>query len=138
MSYVRTFIQVAEDSVATTGEVPKEMRGRKTVPGLQYELLSAAPYGMTYDDLLYEIHLRRNEIPEAEQETRGGEIRAELLAKEHPCLRTSSLPKRYGWGVHYDDEGRIALYAVDSDEYERLSTPAPDGPTLLTAFRSRR
>jgi len=33
-----------------------------------------------------------------------------LLSKPHPCLRASMLPKRYGWGVHYDGNGRITLY----------------------------
>jgi hypothetical protein len=32
----------------------------------------------------------------------------------------SALPKRYGWGIRNDAEGRIALIAVGSPEYRQL------------------
>jgi hypothetical protein len=35
-------------------------------------------------------------------------------------MRASMLPKKYGWGVHSDAEGRLALVAVGSDSYRRL------------------
>ena len=42
----------------------------------------------------------------------------------------------YEWGLHYDDQGRIALHAVDSAEYERLSQDP--SLTQLRAMRSSR
>jgi hypothetical protein len=37
------------------------------------------------------------------------------------CLRSSPLPKRYGWGVHSNSEGKIAIYAMESNEYKKLA-----------------
>jgi Family of unknown function (DUF6157) len=36
------------------------------------------------------------------------------LSKGHPHLRVSALAKRYGWGIHNNHEGKIALIAVHS------------------------
>jgi len=44
--------------------------------------------------------------------------------------------KRYGWGVHSDSNGRIALYAVESDEYAKLSKDK--NLKHLKAMRSKR
>jgi outer membrane PBP1 activator LpoA protein len=32
-------------------------------------------------------------------------------------MRSSPLVKKYGWGVHSDEGGRIAIYALGTDEY---------------------
>lgn len=58
------------------------------------------------------------------------------FAQPRACLRASSLPKTYGWGLHYDEQGRISLYAVNSAGYAHLS--ADDSLTQLKAMRSRR
>ncbi|MBD0321744.1 MAG: hypothetical protein ICV87_15515, partial [Gemmatimonadetes bacterium] len=123
MSYVDTFILVAEDCPVRTGVVPTA-RGRKgeegktkTIPVLQYELLSQRPYGFTHESLLFAVHVRHKGISEDELATRGDGIRAELFGKPHPWLRASPLPKRYGWGVHYDAQGRIALYGMEAEAY---------------------
>ena len=68
----------------------------------------------------------------------GEAIRAAFFAKPHPCLRASPLPKRYGWGVHYDAHGRIALYAMESEDYRRLSRGGAGDPALVRAMRNRR
>lgn len=136
MSYQNTFIQIAPDSNATSGTVPAPRGTQKTVPLWEFELLSQHPYEFTRDELLFRIHLERQDLmalDEAEKE----QVRAELFSKPHPCLRASALPKRYGWGVHHDAEGRIAIYAVDSAEYTRLSDPA-NGLQQLKAMRSSR
>jgi hypothetical protein len=31
------------------------------------------------------------------------------------------LTKRYGWGVHSDKDGKIALYGCETTEYEKFS-----------------
>nr|WP_281349931.1 DUF6157 family protein [Paenibacillus tengchongensis] len=61
-----------------------------------------------------------------------------MFAKKHPCLRASMLPKRYGWGVHFNGEGRIALYAMESPEYDHYAAGGEPGVKLLDAMRSKR
>jgi hypothetical protein len=100
-------------------------------------VLTESPYHLTHAELLFEVHVRHKSVPVAELGTRADEIRAELLAKPHPCLRASLLPKRYGWGVHYDGEGRIALYPLDSEEYRRFTLPGAVA-NLVSAIRSKR
>jgi hypothetical protein len=135
--YTDTFIQVATDCPETQGVIPIAKGDRKPVHVLQYELLAGHPYRYTHEDLLFEVHVRHRAVPPDERKTRAREIRAELLAKPHPCLRASLLPKKYGWGVHYDGKGRIALYAMESEEYRRF-TQDESGTTRLYALRSRR
>lgn len=53
-------------------------------------------------------------------------------------MRASALGKKYGWGVHYDAHGKMALYGLDSREYEQFTEPRTDGLKLLLAMRSRR
>jgi hypothetical protein len=137
MGYTDTFIRVATDCPATRGVVPVARGDRKPVHVLQYELLSESPYRYTHGDLLFEVHVRHKAIPAEEVKARAREIRAELLAKPHPCLRASLLPKKYGWGVHYDRKGRIALYARESEEYRRFAQGGGD-TMLVYALRSKR
>ena len=56
--------------------------------------------------------------------------------KGHPHLRVSPLAKRYGWGVHNDGDGKLALVAVDSPRYQRLMKDPRT--TKVKAFRSSR
>jgi hypothetical protein len=48
-------------------------------------------------------------------------------------LSASSLVKRYGWGVHIDANGKIALYALGSGEYEMFASD-----TSLTQLKGNR
>ncbi len=131
-NYVNTFIEVADDCPATTGEVPQERNGAKSVAALQFELLAGAPYELTSDDVIFEVYAERAGIP---PEDRPAE-RARFFSKGQPCLRSSPLSKRYGWGTHHDAQGRVALYPVDSEEYERLRTDHALAHTR--AMRSKR
>jgi len=38
----------------------------------------------------------------------------------HACLRASPLVKTYGWGIHHDSEGKVALVGRQTDEYKKL------------------
>jgi hypothetical protein len=51
-------------------------------------------------------------------------------------MRSSALGKRYGWGVHSDPEGRLALYARESERYAQLASD----PEIVhvKALRSKR
>lgn len=138
MSYRNTFIQVAADCPVDHGVVPVAKGDRKPIHVLQYELLSNNPYTYTHEDLLFEVYIRHQSISEDVLQERSEEIWAKLFQKKHPCLRASLLPKKYGWGVHFDQEGKIALYALESVEYQHLMQAGSDGIAQLKAMRSKR
>ncbi|MBK8902680.1 MAG: hypothetical protein IPM53_15940 [Anaerolineaceae bacterium] len=114
-NYFNTFIEVAEDCPATHGEVPP-VKGSKTAATLQFEMLHGHPYEYTSDDVLFAVFATKNGIPE-EELARQREI---FFAKGQPCLRASPLTKRYGWGVHSDDEGKIALFGMETEAYQDM------------------
>lgn len=131
-NYVDTFIEVADDCPVSAAQAPPLTRGLKTSAVLQYEMIIAQPYVFSSDDVLFEVFARRQGLGERERQA----ARQRFFAKDQACLRASPLPKRYGWGVHHDHEGRVALVAVDSDEYRAMT----EDPSLahLKALRSRR
>ena len=131
-NYRSTFIQVAEDCPVQEAEVPRTGPRGKTVASLQHELLAERPYELTSDDLLSDIHAIRNEIPEPERAA----AREAFFAKPQACLRSSPLGKRYGWGFHFDDDGRVALVPLGSDRYAELA--ADTSIKQVKAMRSSR
>ena len=115
-NYRNTFIEIADDCPLKAAEVPLVKGEKRTIANMQYDLLIDAPYEFTSDDLLFNVHVIRNAIDK-------GELKAErerFFSKGQACMRASPLAKRYGWGVHSDHEGRIALYAAGSAEYEKF------------------
>lgn len=109
-----TFIAVAPDCPAREAQIPAKP---DSVAGLQYAMLRNRPYRLTSDDLLFTVHARRNGTVGTSAAT---DDRAEFFARSQACLRTSPLPKRYGWGIHYDADGRVAIYGVETREYREL------------------
>lgn len=99
---------------------------------LQYERLSGDEYAWTSDDLLFDIHCERKEIPTAERESE----REQFFSKGQPCLRTSPLAKTYGWAFHFDSAGRIALLPMDSERVTELE--AEPTVTVRTAMKRSR
>ena len=81
---------------------------------------------------MFAVHAVRNNIAEAEQESK----RAEFFAKGQACLRASPLGKIYGWGIHFDGLGRIALYGRASNDYARFKRD--DRLKHLNAMKSSR
>lgn len=128
-NYRDTFIIVSPDCPAGEGTVPPKPG---TVAAMQYERLTAKPYSMTSDDLLFAIHAERNEIPAKAR----GAARAAFFSKGQPCMRSSPLVKTYGWGVHHDAKERIAIYALGSAQYDALAEGKAD--TVVAGMRSRR
>ena len=112
-NYFNTFIAVAEDCPAEAGEVPPLRGTKKSVANLQFELLRDHPYELTSDEVLFRIHVLRKEVPSTEMDA----AREAFFSKGQPCFRASPLTKRYGWGVHYDAEGRMALVGMDAPAY---------------------
>ncbi len=135
-NYYETFIQVAPDCPVSAAVVPVCKGANKSVPVLEYESLTANPYFYTQADLIFAVYLERLAIPPGELESRREALWAEFFSKSHACLRASSLPKRYGWGVHFDKDGKIAIYPMEGNEYRQLA-----GDTALQqllAMRSKR
>jgi hypothetical protein len=113
-NYFNTFIEVAEDCPATVGEIPPIKGDKKTVANLQFEMLFEHPYKYTSDDVLFSVFATRKEIAKKDR----AKQRTNFFSKGQPCFRSSPLTKRYGWGIHSDEEGKIALYNVGSEEYQ--------------------
>lgn len=131
-NYFDTLIEIAEDCPIEHGEIPPLRGSKKSVANLQYEMLVDKPYEYTSDDVLFAVHALRKEIDEEYLE----EERHKYFSKGQPCFRASPLTKRYGWGVHADADGKIALFSADSAEYAKLA--ANDAITKKKAMRSKR
>ncbi|MFB9327647.1 DUF6157 family protein [Paenibacillus aurantiacus] len=131
-NYYGTFIEVAEDCPVAAAEIPASKGESKTVPLMQYEMIANHPYRYTQEDVLFEVFADRSEIPEDQRQA----AREKFFSKGQPCLRASSLGKRYGWGIHHDAEGKMALYAVESADYQAFL--ADDAIKKVKAMRSKR
>ena len=131
-NYYDTFIEVAEDCPVSIAEVPPIKGKSKSVALLQYEMIAQNPYTYTQDDILFEVFAQRKEIA-AKDKVKEREL---FFSKGQACLRASSLGKRYGWGVHSNAEGKVAIYAMESKEYSDFV----DEPEVkvLKAMRSKR
>ena len=137
MNYHDTFSRVAPDCPVSEAVVPTGRREEKSIPQVEYELLAGNPYTFTQEELLFAVHLRRQGIGEGELKARRAALWEEFFAKPRACLRASMLPKRYGWGLHFDAAGRIALVGVQSAKY-RSFVQGKGVATVLTAMRNKR
>lgn len=115
-NYENTFIEIADDCPASKAEIPPIKGDKKTAANIQFEMISKHPYQYSSDDVLFQVYADKNDLTKAEYK----KARDEFFSKGQPCFRASPLTKRYGWGVHSDAEGKIALYAVESSEYQKM------------------
>jgi hypothetical protein len=136
MSYTNTFIKVADDCPLNKSEIPVSKKDKKPLHLIQYELLKQNPYKFDHEGLIYEVYVRQKEIPENVLEKEAEKIKTELFSKGHPCLRASALMKRYGFGAHYNEEGKIAIYPMESEEYKTLM--ADKGIKVLSAMKTKK
>lgn len=113
-NYINTFIEVADDSPISFGEIPKSKGNNKTVAEMQFELIAQHPYKFSSDDILFQVFAERNDIIESEYKA----AREEFFSKGQPCFRASALTKRYGFGIHSDKDGKVALYGRETQAYE--------------------
>ena len=135
LNYYDTLIAVADDCPVTTSVVPTARNGKKTVAVIQYEMLANNPHVYTQEDVLFQSWFQRQDQT-AKSEDEVAELRKAFFAKPQACLRSSPLPKRYGWGLLFDREGRVALCPMESEEYRRFLTG--DRVKVLKALRSSR
>jgi hypothetical protein len=125
MGYANSFIAASEDC-PMLGETPPS--GKRSIAEVQYEMLVLQPYRFTQDDVLFESSSARRAGEEGDREA--------FFAKPQACLRCSPLVKRWGWGIHFDAEGKAAAFPKGSEEYARL---AQDSSLMQTrGMRSKR
>jgi hypothetical protein len=132
-NYENTFIAIADDSPVTHGEIPPVKGEAKSVATMQFEMLSNnPPYTFTSDDVLFSVYADRKDLTKSERP----EARKEFFSKGQPCFRASPLTKRYGWGIHNNKEGKMALVSSDSAEYEKWMNS--DDVKVVKAMKSSR
>lgn len=136
MNYFDTLIAVADDCPVSSGVRPGT--GGESVAQVQYELLAGRPHELTQEDVLFESWLARQDLPD---ELSGDErecLRQDFLSKPQASLRSSPLPRRYGWGLLFDADGKVALCPMESEEYRHLSGDANGDVEVLRALGSSR
>lgn len=115
-NYFDTFIEVAEDCPVSQSEIPVSKGGKPTIATIQYDLISKNPYQWTSDDVIFQHYVSKNDLTESEYP----QAKTEFFSKGQACLRTSPLAKRYGFGIHSNKDGKIAIYGVETEEYQKL------------------
>lgn len=135
MDYYDTFIAVADDCPVTASVTPTAPGGKTTVAALQYDMLAGHPYELTQPDVLFESWRRRQDLDDASRDEIA-ELREEFFSKPRACLRSSPLPKKFGFGLSFDGDGRVALVPMESREYDEHQ--ARPGVKVLKALRSSR
>lgn len=120
-NYFNTFIEIAEDTKVTCGTIPPSKSDKKTIAELQYQLIAKHPYVYSSDDVLFQVFADRNELTSSELTA----AKAAFFSKGQACFRASPLTKNYGFGVHSNSEGKIALFPCESEAYQQfLEDPA--------------
>ena len=131
-NYTNTFIEVADDCPVSQSQIPPEKK-EKTIANLQYEMLLKNPYLYTSDDVIFETYAAKNGISGDEEK----EFERNLyFSKGRACFRSSPLTKRYGFGIHSDREGKVALIPMESSEY--IIFLKDDSVKKVKAMRSKR
>lgn len=138
LNYYQTLIAVAEDCPVRESVAPPKKDGRLTAAVVQYEMLSANPYVFTQEEVLFQTWLQRQDLPENLPTEEVNRLRQAFFSKPQACLRSSPLPKRYGWGLLFDQEGRVALCPMESQEYKDILNGKNKEIQILKALRSKR
>lgn len=112
--YFDTFIVVAPDTKAKAGVKPG---ARAATARVIYDMIRNDPYRYTSDDVIYAAH--------ASSKGRDALTRDQFFARGQACLRASALTKTLGWGVHFDKNGRVALYGMETPEYAKFARTVP-------------
>ena len=114
-NYFDTFIEVADDCPAVTGQIPPLNANAPSVATIQFELISQHPYAFTSDEIIFRVYAIRNDLAASDYAI----AKKEFFSKGQACLRSSALVKRYGWGIHADHRGKVALIGLETDDYKK-------------------
>lgn len=116
MDYYNTLILISDDCPVQESKIPESNRKTKTLAEIEYELLSEKPGYYTQDELQFEAHMIHKGIPEISRD----EEKMRFLAKSRACMRASALPKRFGWGIYFDQNGKAEVVPAESEKYQEL------------------
>ena len=131
-NYFDTFIEAAEDTKVAAAKIPEEKNGKKTIASMQFDMLSKKPYKYTSDEVLFQVYADRNDLTKEEYK----EAREQFFSKGQACFRASPLTKQFGFGVHFDSKGKMALYGMETKEYQQFLKDK--GIAKVKAMRSAR
>ena len=131
-NYTNTFIEVAEDCPTKTAEMPPVKGDEKSIANMQFDLLYENPYKYDSDDVIFQCFANKQKLTKNEL----ADGRKQFFSKGQPCMRSSPLTKRYGWGIHSDKDGKIAMYAMESKEYKKMASDK--NLKVIKAMRSKR
>lgn len=129
-NFTNTFIKVAADCPVQLAKIPQIKKDIQTVANIQFEMVAHNPYKYTSDEVIFQVFATKNKIT-------GTALQLEkemFFSKGQACFRCSPLTKRYGWGLHCNENGKIALYALESEEYKKLSKD--ENLTIVKAMRT--
>ena len=113
-NYQNTFIEIAEDCPVQKGEIPQLKKAGKTIANIQYEIIEGNPYKYTSDEIIFQCYMIKNKV-----KGNLNKLKEEFFSKGQPCFRASPLTNQYGWGIHYDNNGKMALYGCETTGYKK-------------------
>lgn len=113
-NYYNTLITISDDSPTTSSVVPDLTKS--SVASQQFSWISENPYQLTSDDVIFRRVAEKQGIADHLRSA----AQKEYFATGRACLRTSPLAKQYGYGIHADSKGKIALIPAESEEYAKL------------------
>lgn len=131
-NYINTFIEVAEDCPALQAQVPPQKGDKLSVANMQYNMLHEHPYRYSSDEVIFQCHAFKQELTNEDWD----EAREQFFSKGQACLRASPLAKRYGFGIHHNEAGKVALYGRETREYQQFC--ADKHIQKVKAMRSKR
>ena len=129
--YFDTFIAVAEDCPVDAAEVPTA-KSAPTIASLHHDLIAAAPYALTSDEVIFETFAIRSAIPDDERDAARGASsrRVSRVCAPRPWANAT------GGARTMTAKVGSPSFAVGTPEYERLAKDA--SLTQTRAMRSRR
>ena len=107
MNRRNVLIQVAEDCPENKGTKPLSERMHDTIACIQFDELSKNPYKYNEEEFQKQVHHIR----------RG---KTELNITKYD-IRRSELSKKWGWGIHINEGGKLALVGCEIEKYKELS-----------------
>lgn len=131
-NYYDTFIEIAEDCPVENGTEPLMRGDKQTIANYQFDLLKKNPYKYSSDDIFFKVFAIKKDLMEEELASE----REVYFSKGQPCFRVSPLTKKYGWGVHSDADGKVAIYGCETEEYHQFI--ADKSVKKVKAIRSKR
>jgi hypothetical protein len=129
-NYVNTLITVSPGTKAVAAITPPT--GKASIAELQFAILHGHDYELTSDDVIFTVFADRNSVIAKDRAA----AHDQFFSKGQPCLRTSPLAKSYGWGIHANANGRVALVPMESSRYGDLM--ADEATVKRTAMRTSR